>query len=208
MSVESDTKTKILAAARQVFVSKGRDGARMQEIADFAGVNKALLHYYFTSKENLYLEVVIGVFGQLLGKLEEIFSTSDSFEEQIKFFVNAHVDYLAQNRDILKLVVAEMLRDDSSIIRGIADLISIRYNFPQRIFDLFQQALEKQEIRPHDLRQTVISILSLNITYFIIHPLVKLILQHPEEEIFITERKQAIIDLIFHGIQPGLDPPE
>jgi len=203
MSVESDTKSKILAAARQVFVLKGRDGARMQEIADHAGVNKALLHYYFTSKENLYLEVVIGVFGQLLGKLEEIFSTSDTFEEQIKFFVNAHIDYLAQNRDILKLVVAELLRDDSTIIRGIADLISIRYNFPQRIFSLFQQALEKQEIRPQDLRQTIISILSLNISYFIINPLVKLILQHPEEEIFIAERKQAIIDLIFRGIQPN-----
>jgi AcrR family transcriptional regulator len=203
MSFESDTKAKILAAARQVFVAKGRDGARMQEIADLAGVNKALLHYYFTSKDNLYLEVVIGVFGQLFGKLEELFSTAGTFEEQIKFFVNQHVDYIAQNRDVLKLVVSELLRDDSTIIRGLADLISVKYNFPRRIFDLFQKAIENNEIRPHELLQTMLSILSMNITYFIIAPLVKMIIpgNNHDEEKFISERKQAIIDLVFRGIQ-------
>ena len=46
-----NTENQILIAAREVFIAKGFEGARMQEIADQAGINKALLHYYFRSKE-------------------------------------------------------------------------------------------------------------------------------------------------------------
>ncbi|HNA17232.1 MAG TPA: helix-turn-helix domain-containing protein, partial [Ferruginibacter sp.] len=49
-----DTEQKILESARNVFIQKGLAGARMQDIADHAGVNKALLHYYFTSKDKLF----------------------------------------------------------------------------------------------------------------------------------------------------------
>ena len=52
MEIKKDnTEEKIIDAATDVFVQKGMDGARMQEIADLAGINKALLHYYFRSKE-------------------------------------------------------------------------------------------------------------------------------------------------------------
>ena len=50
------TEQKIFAAAHEIFTQKGMDGAKMQEIADLAGINKALLHYYFKTKENLVRE--------------------------------------------------------------------------------------------------------------------------------------------------------
>ncbi|MCX6271040.1 MAG: helix-turn-helix domain containing protein, partial [Bacteroidetes bacterium] len=53
-SALNSTEEHILQAARKVFARKGLDGARMQEIADEAGINKALLHYYFRSKDNLF----------------------------------------------------------------------------------------------------------------------------------------------------------
>lgn len=203
MREESDTKRKILTAARQVFVQKGRDGARMQEIADYAGVNKALLHYYYNNKENLYLEVIIGAFGQFLGNMEEIFNSPRNFEEQLQEFVNHHIDFISKNPDILKLIVPELLRENSTIINGLAELISVRYNFPQRIFQVFQKAIENNEIREHNPWQTFISILSMNIMYFVISPFAKLI--NPtaigDEAKFIEERKQAIIDLVLRGIQ-------
>jgi len=55
---EKQVEKNILQAALQVFIEKGRDGARMQEIADNAGVNKMFLHYYFRNKDTLFLEVV------------------------------------------------------------------------------------------------------------------------------------------------------
>ena len=54
IKIEKSTEEKILAAAKKVFVLKGMAGARMQDIADEAGINKALLHYYFRSKEKLF----------------------------------------------------------------------------------------------------------------------------------------------------------
>ncbi len=57
MQKSSETEKKIINAATAVFMEKGKDGARMQEIADKAGINKALLHYYFRSKEKLFTNV-------------------------------------------------------------------------------------------------------------------------------------------------------
>src|SRR5262245_51487236 len=51
---DQPTEERIITAARKVFLSKGLAGARMQDIADEAGINKALLHYYFRSKEKLF----------------------------------------------------------------------------------------------------------------------------------------------------------
>ncbi len=55
---QQSTEEKILMAARQIFIDRGMDGARMQDIADAAGINKAMLHYYFRSKEKLYGTIV------------------------------------------------------------------------------------------------------------------------------------------------------
>ena len=49
-----NTESRILEAAKEVFIAKGFDGARMQEIADTAEINKALLHYYFRNKDKLF----------------------------------------------------------------------------------------------------------------------------------------------------------
>jgi TetR/AcrR family transcriptional regulator len=58
----SETERKILQAAREVFQRKGLYGARMQEIADAAGINKALLHYYFRNKDKLFDAIFSDVF--------------------------------------------------------------------------------------------------------------------------------------------------
>jgi AcrR family transcriptional regulator len=56
-SEHEDTKKKILLAAKKEFAEKGFSGARMSSIAKNAGVNQALLHYYFSGKTNIYINV-------------------------------------------------------------------------------------------------------------------------------------------------------
>ena len=65
------TEQKIFEAALEVFASKGRDGARMQEIADHAGINRPLLHYYFRSKSQLYEAVFAHGFKQFISSLSQ-----------------------------------------------------------------------------------------------------------------------------------------
>ena len=91
MKYNSETEQKILLAASEVFLKKGRDGARMQEIADAAGINKALLHYYFRSKERLFRLVFRQELIDMLTNIFGIISTTDSFEVFLKKFISEYL---------------------------------------------------------------------------------------------------------------------
>ncbi len=71
-SGKSDTEEQILKAARKLFENKGFNGARMQEIADEAGINKSLLHYYFRSKEGLFDQIFLEAFKDFWPSIEWI----------------------------------------------------------------------------------------------------------------------------------------
>jgi len=66
---KDNTRDRILMASKNVFQSKGMAGARMQDIADEAGINKALLHYYFSSKEKLFEVIFKEAFAQFFPKI-------------------------------------------------------------------------------------------------------------------------------------------
>ena len=83
-----NTQEKILDAARKVFVTKGMDGARMQEIADEADINKALLHYYFRTKQQLFDAIFEESMGKLVPNVMEIFKQKSNFREKIHFCHN------------------------------------------------------------------------------------------------------------------------
>ncbi len=91
----SATERQILEAAKKVFGRKGMDGARMQEIADEAGLNKALLHYYFRNKERLFQEVIREVFSSFFPRIMTVMSLEGmAFEEKIRTFVNEYLDLI------------------------------------------------------------------------------------------------------------------
>src|SRR2546425_901472 len=82
---EETTENKILQAAKKVFITKGLDGARMQDIADEAGINKALLHYYFRSKDKLFevifMEAATSLFPKIVSILDEDISLFDKLRK-------------------------------------------------------------------------------------------------------------------------------
>ena len=80
---ELSTEKTILEAAKKVFLDKGFDGARMQEIADEAGINKALLHYYFRSKDKLFDAIFEEAFKQFLPNISDIMVSDISIEEKV-----------------------------------------------------------------------------------------------------------------------------
>jgi len=82
-AVIQDTEAKILAAAGEVFRAKGRDGAKMQEIADAAGINKAMLHYYFRSKDQLFETVFTQAAQHFFEKLNGILNAEKTLFEMI-----------------------------------------------------------------------------------------------------------------------------
>jgi TetR/AcrR family transcriptional regulator len=91
------TEEKILAAAKTVFHRKGFEGTRMQEIADEAEINKALLHYYFRSKEKLFQAVFEAAFSGLMENTKQIFFSKKPLKEKISAFLVDYINTISEN---------------------------------------------------------------------------------------------------------------
>jgi AcrR family transcriptional regulator len=96
-NLEPDTEKRILEAAGKVFMKKGRLGASMQDIADEAGINRTLLHYYFRNKEKLFDTIFEKILARVFPTMIEAFTSDRSFIDKMKIFANTYADILLEN---------------------------------------------------------------------------------------------------------------
>lgn len=104
---DQSTEQRILLAAKTVFIHKGMAGARMQDIADEAGINKAMLHYYFRSKEKLFEVIFREVISKFLPRINAIIAMESSLFEKIKFFCQEYITVLSENPYIPLFIIDE-----------------------------------------------------------------------------------------------------
>ncbi|MCB9000553.1 MAG: TetR/AcrR family transcriptional regulator [Bacteroidales bacterium] len=115
---QKDTEERIISAAKKVFIEKGLDGARMQEIADEAEINKALLHYYFRSKDQLFEMVFRNEAQKFFPKIIPILSnTSIGFEERIKLLVKQYFVLLLDNPFLPTFIIRETNRNPEDLVK-------------------------------------------------------------------------------------------
>src|SRR5215510_8077895 len=107
-SPDQHTEQRILDAARTVFVRHGTAGARMQEIAQEAGVNQALLHYYFRSKERLAQAVFQQLAARLFPALFQTLASDASIDEKIERLVGIYLDNLSRSPFIPGYLLSEL----------------------------------------------------------------------------------------------------
>lgn len=203
-AIEVGTEQRIFNAALEVFSRKGKDGARMQEIADYAGINRALLHYYFRSKSKLYEAVFAHGFKQFIGGLSQSLRSERSFESSLRTFVHGYMDYLCEHQDMARLMINECLSGGPTLESYLSAAIEKREEFPGLLMeDRIRQAIETGEIREVDPQHTMLTIVSACLFPFIALPTVRLF--HPEAvtdfEEFVKERKRHIVDLILSGLR-------
>ena len=105
---KENTEKKILEAAKEVFIEKGNDGARMQEIADKAGINKSLLHYYYRTKEKLFESVFKFAFSQFAPKVLNAFDGDEDFFKQLEKFISIYIDIISKNAFIPMFILNEV----------------------------------------------------------------------------------------------------
>jgi AcrR family transcriptional regulator len=116
-----EARTKILKAAEYIFAEKGFDGARVDEIAKRAKVNKALLYYYFENKEKLLQELVRESISQTMSKKEKVLKEIKGFDkEEIEMVFDKAFKHLEDKKDILRIITMEALKsgsEDTSIFK-------------------------------------------------------------------------------------------
>ncbi|MCI1187928.1 TetR/AcrR family transcriptional regulator [Hymenobacter sp. DH14] len=107
-TIDAPTRDRILTIASEVFYQKGLSGARMQEIADQAGINKALLHYYFKSKEQLFDTVFQRALGEFLGGIGRVLNGEVPLRAKIEQYVAYTTTALAETPALAAFIVHEL----------------------------------------------------------------------------------------------------
>ena len=198
----TETPKKILEAAIRIFAEKGLRGARMHRIAEAAGVNQALLHYYFQSKENLYKEALFNAFSNLIRRLAGYLETDSSPEEAFRNTIHAYIDLLQDDPALPRLLVSETL-EGGHRLKAVFDRIRVETGItpPNIIIPFVEKGIADGRLRPVDPMQTTVSIIGMCMFYFIARPVIYHVWGMPEDEAaFIERRKDAIVDLVLHGI--------
>jgi len=190
-----NTEQRIVEAAKEVFILKGYDGARMQEIADAAKINKALLHYYFRSKDKLFERVFHEVFSEAFFSIAGVLEGANTIEELIEFFVSYYVAMLKSKPYLPNFILHEMNRNPSMVV----DLIKSSGMNKSRLIQLFIRESERDDIRSFNPIHVIINVLALSIFPFVASPIIKGFIfdgNNNDFDNFIDERAQHIISFI------------
>lgn len=145
----------ILEAARNVFVKKGMDGARMQMIADKAGINKTLLHYYFRSKEKLFYAVFDQVEAGGFTRFSILIEAQTSFEEVLKMFIERYISAVMDNPYLPRFILSELNSRPEMLQSRMKNVIP---NL-EKIQEMIQTEINSGYIRPIHPVQLMINII-------------------------------------------------
>lgn len=205
----AESRAAILRAAVREFAQEGIAGARTEAIAKAAGVNKALLYYYFEDKEGLYGAVLDQVFAGLLENVLPVFARDLTPGEKIRAYVGAHFDYIASHPLYPRVVQGEMMRATRGKVSQIQRLAK-QYFHPlfSQIEHTLQQGIASGEFRAVNPQHFISSMGSVIVFYFNSAGVMKLMTgidpMTPER---VAERRAAVLDFISAALfQKSVNP--
>jgi AcrR family transcriptional regulator len=198
--LESNTEDIIFKSAIKVFHSKGLAGARMQEIADEAGINKAMLHYYFRSKQLLFEAVFKKAFLQLAPQIHQVLNSDDSLFDKIENFADKHISFVIENRFLPTFIIQELNNNPDFA----ADFFSqAEFPKPTKFLLQIEDGIKNETLRPMNPNQVLIDMFSLSIFPFIGSPLLQKISNLNENDYnqLLKERKKHIASMLINSIK-------
>jgi AcrR family transcriptional regulator len=200
-SVDNVTRTSIMEAARQEFFHKGFDGARMQVIANNAGINKALLHYYFQSKQLLFEEIFTEAFADFFPKIAEIIALEKIFFEKIELIVDAYISLMQRRPSLPMFIFREIHKDPDTVFKLV--FAAKRNIVPHLIFEMIDEAKMKKVIKPIPTEQLFINIMSLCVFPFLGAPMLQRVtgLKNTQYNQLIEKRKKEVAKFIIDAIK-------
>lgn len=201
MNNDLATEKTILHAAELVFHRRGFDGARMQEIADEAGINKALLHYYFRSKERLFGAVFSAAIARLVPPVLAVLHTDLPFVEKLTAFVDAYFSTVQANPFLPGFVVYEMQRNPEHF-KTIMD--ENRMLLLKKLQRQLHEEFENGRLRSISAEQFMLNLLSLCAFPFVARQGMQALSGRTDSEylLLLDERRKLIPVWIFDMLRP------
>lgn len=162
-----NTEEKILKAAEEVFLRDGYSGSRMQNIADSAGINKAMLHYYFRSKDKLFEHIFDKKVSIMFPQMENLFETKDNFIDIISTFIEKYLELLIENPFLPLFVVSTINKVDNKEF-----IEKLPTKFIAKLIERYYTDLQLNKVRELNPFQFVISVFSMCAFPFMAKPMI------------------------------------
>jgi TetR/AcrR family transcriptional regulator len=197
-----NTRRKLLIAARREFARNGLAGARVDEIAAQAGVNKQLVYHYFGDKDAIYFAVLQWVYDEIL-QYERTFSLDGlSPDKAIRKLIQSWFDYLEAHPDLVAILNDEN-RNDAAHVRNLAHFADIRTPllrvFSKTLTQGVRDGLFRKGVSPEQL---YISITALSYFYFSGMPTLSAILDKDlKSKSSLRARRKHVVDFVMHSLR-------
>lgn len=196
----SNTENKILKAAKKVFIQKGWSGTRMHEIASKAKINKALLHYYFRTKERLFEAVFKYAIYKFIPKITEVMTSEKTIFEKIELITDQYISLLMRNQFVPLFVLHEINRNPERLY-GLFTQAGIN---PLDFIEQIENEMQKENIKNIDPVQLIINLLALCIFPIAARLLMqRLFFQNDKNKYkeFLESRKKKIPEFIINSMK-------
>jgi TetR/AcrR family transcriptional regulator len=191
------TRAAILAAAESIFAGGGLAGARTDAIAKAAGVNKALLYYYFKSKDGLYRAVLEEHIKDFYRRGLQVLTSRGSARSLLLRYVSMHFDFMSARPNYPRLFQRLMMAGGRPLQQ-----LAQKYFIPlgRRLARVIERGVREGEFRPVHSGHTIISLVALTVFYFT-SPIVRLAAPvDPYQDRQITERKNEVLKFIRYAL--------
>ncbi len=200
--ISATTEERIKEAAKKVFVQKGYTGARMQDIANEAKINKALLHYYFRSKDQLFELIFMENVQKMMPKINSIIDSDDKLFDKIEKFVAEYLAMLSENPFLPLFVVNELSSHPERFFQKIAPLANdgLKVNkFIQQI----QDEAAKGKIIPISPVTLLMNTISLCVFPYLGKPMIQFVFGFDELQyrMILEQRKKEVAMFIINSIK-------
>jgi len=200
---ENATERLILDAALKVFTEKGFAAARTEEIAREAGINRALLHYYFRDKETIF-DLIFGTqFRAFFSGINTIMRSDAPLFEKIERMVEHEIGTLQEHPHLARFIIVEIARQPERLLEFSKQL---QIN-PLDILSLFEKQV-RQEIAAGTIieiegKQLLMNIMSLCIYPFVARPIIRTMMQFDEKSmhLMMEQRKTEVVQFIVKAIK-------
>ena len=195
------TEEIIFEAATDVFLEKGMDGARMQDIANHANINKALLHYYYRTKDKLFSAVFEKIAEKVFSKFAPVLDENLTLEEKIKFFFKEHITFLQKNPRLPAFILNEINRNPArfkKLIRNV-DINKLWIMLEEQHKD----ELAHYNITREKLPQLMTTIVSISVFPFAARGILEGIFETMDIDFdsYLEERKDFAADFVIKAIR-------
>jgi TetR/AcrR family transcriptional regulator len=198
---DKQTEEKIFESATEVFIEKGMDGARMQDIADHAGINKSLLHYYYRTKDHLFNAVFEMIVGQMFRKFAPMFDEKLSLEEKLRFFFREHIAFMQKNPRLASFVLNEFHRNPEKIKKLIKniDINKLWTTLEAQHKDEFV----RYNITKETIPQLMTSIAGMSVFPFVAKPVISSLMEKMGYNFdeYIEARKEYAADFVINAVK-------